>query len=253
MPPEEPGTSPQTPAGEPQTPPAPPPASPAAPDPGTPPAPPTVPPPSNQIDGDIARRFDTERGRWQQYSSDVASWQGGMQQQLSTMQALLNDRVARVQALEAEIATLQEQLGRIPDLEQQASQVTQIQGQLDRLTQITAFPEIVNRVQVRQEEQEDGTTQEVRENPLLSTLMSSTLTGEQFMRNLQGVVASLGTGQSPPPSEPQTAPNAGMTPAPVAPTPVDDFWAQYNEAQAGGDHARMMELLQERAVQMDQT
>lgn len=247
------GTS-TNPADQPQTPPVASPAPPAAPDLGTPPAAPTVPPPSSQIDTEnLARRFDTERGKWQQYMSEVASWQGGMQQQLNTARGLLNDRVARVQELERQLAALQEQVNAVPGLKEQASQAAQYQEQLDRLKQITAYPEVVNRVQEQQVAKEDGTTEVIRVNPILDMLMNTNLQGDAFHQNLVGVVATLTQSQVPPaaPSS-QAPPTAGMTPAPMASSADEAFWQQYNEAQAKGDYNRMGELLQERAVQMDQ-
>jgi len=203
-----------------------------------------IPPTSTELgeDADLARRYENARGQIKAYRNGMEEYTGALEQRLHTATASLNEAKATIGKLEKVVESLQGQLGEIPGLKEKGSLADNLQQQVDRLSLLMHYPQVVGAVQVKEVEKEDGTKEQVRENPVLDVLMSSSLSGDAFKASVDKFVSTLGA----PPKEPLQTETGSVTP--VAPATQDkkkELWDQYIEARNAGDTEAVNRLLDE--------
>lgn len=199
-----------------------------------------VPPTAAEItdDDEKARRYENVRGQLVGYRSSVEQYTGALEQRLHTLTASLAQANTTIKKLEGVIESLQGEIGEIPTLKERGGLADNLQQQVERLSLLMTYPQIVGAVQVEEVEQEDGTKEEVRENPVLEMLMSSSLTGDAFKASVEKLLPTFGA-PAPPPTE-----TGSVTPAtPVTQDQTVELWNQYVEARQSGDNATANRLL----------
>jgi len=216
------------------TPPAasPPPATPA------PTGQPVVPPSSTTMPAgtDYKAKFDGLRGAMMALQTQTAERIGSLEQQLRAVGGESTMKDEKLSAAEVNITNLTEQVSGLPALQERADKVETLEAQGLRLEAILRYPEIVGKTELVAVEGEDEKFNRV--NPFLDALLSSTLSGDDFVALAEQMAGQLGTGGW---TEGEVIPSGPQQVGPNPPTPVpsgsaDDLRAQALEAQRAGDY-----------------
>lgn len=215
------------------------------------PSPPVEIPPSSTVlpaDTQYRQQYDGLRGAFKAARTQWDETRGSLEEQLRSTKSELELLRQQSAQLTTQHTTYQEQLASLPDLQERAGLAEGMEVQLERMETIMRFPGIIGRTkEVQVGEGDDAHTE--RQNPFMDMLLSSTVTGDDFMAMVQQIAGQL---TETPAAEPPSTPVTGGGSPPPTPAPgektVDSVMKQAQAAQLAGDYDEANRLYDEVSV-----
>ena len=221
----------------------------------TPPPPLEVPPASTQVSAleptaDFERKFNSMRGTLKERQGQWDEYRGAMEERLRAAENLARQLQEQLSGNQGKLEQLSGQVTSLQALQETANQVPVLQQRVDKMQYAMQFPSLVAQARVVEQTDEAGAVTQVRQNPVMDMLLSSTVEGDDWNKMAAELAATLE--RSSPAGLPPSRP-LDMTPPGAPPQPtggggsIEELQAQMQAAYASGDYANVNRITMEMA------
>jgi len=185
------------------------------------PSPPVAIPPSSTVlpsDTKYREQYDGLRGAFKAARTQWDETRGGLEEQLRSTKSELELLRQQSTQLTTQNTTFQEQLTALPGLQERAGLAEAMELQLERMEIIMRHPQIIARTAVVTVGEGD-TAHEERQNPFMDMLLSSTVSGDDFLAMVNQIAGQLNVPAATPIT---TSPVTAASAPPPTPAPGDE-------------------------------